>query len=52
MGITPTLDSFSKYVLTIMMLIGRIGPVTFALALALKSQKTKIKYPEGKIMIG
>lgn len=52
MGITPSLDSFSKYVLTFMMLIGRIGPVTFALALALKSKKAKIKYPEGKIMIG
>ena len=52
MGITPYLDSFSKYVLIVMMLIGRIGPVTFTLALALKSKKTKIKYPEGKITIG
>ncbi len=51
-GITSSLTVHGKLWLIITMFAGRIGPVTFALALALRSKKGGIHYPEGKINIG
>lgn len=51
-GITPDLTSYSKIWLVIAMFIGRVGPVTLALALALRNKNAAIQYPEGKITIG
>jgi trk system potassium uptake protein TrkH len=51
-GITPTLSVSSKLCLIITMFAGRVGPVTLALALALREHKGHIKHPEGKILIG
>ena len=51
-GITSSLTVHGKLWLIITMFAGRIGPVTFVLALALRSRKGAIHYPEGKINIG
>lgn len=51
-GITADLTTYSKAWLVITMFAGRVGPVTFALALALKHKKNTIQYPEGKVTIG
>lgn len=51
-GITGDLTSYSKAWLIITMFAGRVGPVTFALALAMRNKKTAIQYPEGKVTIG
>jgi trk system potassium uptake protein TrkH len=52
-ALTPTLSSFSKLVVIIVMYLGRIGPITLVAALAIKTDKTKgIELPEKKIMIG
>ena len=53
-GITPTLHTMSKLLLIFTMFLGRVGPLTFAVAIALKARKEnkKIIYPEGKIMVG
>ena len=51
-GITSALTDHGKICLIITMFVGRIGPVTFALALALKNKKKVVQYPEGKITIG
>ncbi|MCX7709944.1 MAG: TrkH family potassium uptake protein [Clostridia bacterium] len=52
-GITPGLQPVSKVLLTITMFLGRVGPLTFALALALRNKKhTDVVYPEGKIVVG
>jgi len=52
-GITPMLTVNGKIWLIITMFAGRVGPVTLALSLALRSRKqSKVQYPEGKIMIG
>lgn len=42
-----------KLLIAGMMFMGRVGPLTLALALAARaSMKAKIRYPEGKILIG
>lgn len=51
-GITGELSYPGKLWLIITMFIGRIGPVTFALALAMQHKKDCIRYPDGKITIG
>ena len=51
-GITPSLTAVSKVTLTLIMYMGRVGPLTVMLALAGKQSKANIKYPEGKLLIG
>lgn len=51
-GITSSLNDGSKYLLSLAMFLGRVGPVTFAMALVMSSKKGQIHYPEGKISIG
>lgn len=51
-GITPTLTPYGKLWLIFTMFAGRVGPVTIALALALRKRKGAVQYPEGKITIG
>jgi trk system potassium uptake protein TrkH len=51
---TVRLDTWSKLLLAVTMFIGRVGPISFALALSTKTAATdnnKI-IPEGKINIG
>ena len=51
-GITPTLSTAGKIWLILTMFAGRVGPVTLALAIAMRSRKAQIQYPDGKIIIG
>ena len=51
-GITPNLSLPGKLWLILTMFAGRVGPVTLALAIAMRVQKAQIQYPDGKIMIG
>ncbi|MBK5262956.1 MAG: Trk family potassium uptake protein [Peptostreptococcaceae bacterium] len=53
-GITPSLHNISKLLLVVTMFLGRVGPLTFAIAVAMKANKTSTNsvYPEGKIMVG
>lgn len=53
-GITAKLSLIGKIIIIIAMFIGRLGPVTIAVALMIKQDKNKtiIQYPEEKIMVG
>ena len=52
MGVTPLLNSFGKLLLMILMFMGRVGTLTVILSLSHHDKKSKIHYPEGKILIG
>ncbi len=54
LGITPYLSLFGKIAICIGMFIGRLGPVTIAVALASKkkSGKNLLHYPEERIFVG
>ena len=52
MGITAELSAASKIILMATMFLGRVGPLTIALALSRESHKGKYKYPKEKILIG
>jgi trk system potassium uptake protein TrkH len=52
MGLTPDLTPVGKMLISFMMFVGRLGPVTLAYALAPKPEKELFRYPEGKVTIG
>lgn len=57
LGITPYLSTVGKCVIIVVMFIGRLGPITIAVALMVRQNKKdknkgKIEYPEEKIMVG
>ena len=52
LGLTENLPDSGKYILTIMMFIGRTGTMTLAAALALRSRRRVIRFPEERLNIG
>ncbi|SES11409.1 TrkH family potassium uptake protein [Salipaludibacillus aurantiacus] len=51
MGLTDELSPLGKQVIIVLMVIGRIGPVTLAFALS-KTEPSKIRYPKGDVFTG
>lgn len=51
-GITPYLSEPGKLIITLLMYIGRIGPLTMALIFAGFERPLKISHPEARVMIG
>jgi trk system potassium uptake protein TrkH len=51
-GITPALSGVGRLIITLLMFIGRLGPLTVAVAVAARIQRTLIRYPEEKVMVG
>ncbi|MBU1196759.1 MAG: TrkH family potassium uptake protein [Proteobacteria bacterium] len=52
MGVTPTLSIQGKIVITIMMFIGRLGPVAIALGVSTQKAPKRYHYAQENIMIG
>lgn len=56
LGITSSLTLVGKIMIIILMFIGRLGPVTIAVALMVRQKNAKekvgIQYPEEKVMVG
>jgi trk system potassium uptake protein TrkH len=50
-GATAGLDAFGKWAIILTMFIGRVGPISLALALGTPRQ-SHIAFPESKIMVG
>jgi trk system potassium uptake protein TrkH len=51
-GITPALGTEDRLVLIAMMFIGRLGPLTLAVALTRPQEEERIRHPEGFVRIG
>ncbi len=51
-GITSTLHPLSRFILIMVMLTGRIGPLTIAHAVGSRYRRGKFKYAEESVMIG
>jgi trk system potassium uptake protein TrkH len=52
MGITNQLPDMDKIILSVVMFVGRLGPLTLIIALTSGKKEINIKYPEEHIMIG
>ena len=52
-GMTSLLSKAGKLILIVCMYIGRVGPISLAIALSSnKNTKNNIRYPEGKVIVG
>lgn len=51
-GITNSLPAAGQYLLVLVMLAGRVGPITFVVALALRQRSRAYRYPEERPIIG
>jgi potassium uptake TrkH family protein len=51
-GITAAYESTGKLVLVVLMFLGRLGPITLAAALALRSHPNLFRFPEDRPLIG
>ena len=52
MGITPSLSCVGRIAVMLTMFVGRVGPMTLALALAQDRVNAKLRYPEEMIIVG
>lgn len=52
MGLTPSLTMVGKVMVILLMLIGRVGVMTFLWSLAGERQDPRIKYPETHLLVG
>jgi trk system potassium uptake protein TrkH len=52
MGLTPQLTTAGKIVILLLMFIGRIGPLTMALALGERQDRARFAYPTERVMVG
>jgi len=51
-GITPRLSTSGKLLIALTMYIGRIGPLTLALAVSARTQQAKVQLPSERVLIG
>lgn len=51
-GLTPHLTPWGKVVITVSMLIGRLGLITLAYAIGVPRERQRIEYPQENVMIG
>jgi trk system potassium uptake protein len=51
-GITAQLPPAGQYILVGLMFVGRIGPITFASALALRQSRKLFRHPEERAIVG
>lgn len=52
LGITPKLTAAAKVMLGVVMLVGRIGPLTLVLSISQPGPKPAYEYPRGTVMVG
>ncbi|PIS35975.1 MAG: hypothetical protein CO150_03705 [Nitrospirae bacterium CG_4_9_14_3_um_filter_53_35] len=51
-GVTPSLSVPGKLILMVLMFVGRLGPITIALAITSEKRDEGFTYPEENIMVG
>ncbi len=52
MGVTPQLDTLGRLLIIFLMFVGRIGPLTLALAIGENRMQAAYKYPHGDVAVG
>ena len=52
LDLTPELSTFGKLLVAAMMFIGRVGPITFVIAMTARQRPARYRYPREDIAIG
>jgi len=51
-SLSGTFEVWGKLLVTLMMFMGRVGPLTLAVAVVGRPKPQRVRYPEGKVLIG
>jgi trk system potassium uptake protein TrkH len=51
-GVTPTLTGIGKVIIIVVMLVGRLGPLTLLAALTFNLKPGRYNYPDEAIIVG
>jgi trk system potassium uptake protein TrkH len=51
-GVTPSLSAVGKLLIIVLMMVGRLGPLTIAIALAARESRPRFRYACETVMIG
>jgi len=51
-GVTPSLSTFGRILITVVMFVGRLGPLTLAMAVGMKAERGRFQYAEENAMVG
>ncbi len=51
-GITPSLSDLGKFILVLVMFVGRVGPLTIVTAVGRHMSRAKFRYAEENVMVG
>jgi trk system potassium uptake protein TrkH len=52
MSLSSIFSPAGKLIVTAMMFMGRVGPLTLAIAVVGRQVTQRVRYPEGKVLIG
>lgn len=52
MNVTPELSTAGRVIIIALMFIGRVGPLTIALAVGQRDQSRAFRYPEARLVVG
>ncbi|GMV42027.1 MAG: potassium transporter [Myxococcales bacterium] len=52
MGVTPELTPSGKILVSLLMFVGRLGPLTLALAVGEGATRRRVRFPEARIAVG
>jgi trk system potassium uptake protein TrkH len=52
MGVTPFFSAWGKALIIVLMYLGRIGPLTIALALSRREEAGRFRFARGEVMVG
>lgn len=52
LSLSGHLSAVGKFMIILMMFLGRVGPLTVAIALAARRERARVRYPEGRVLIG
>lgn len=52
MGATPHLTTGGRLLIIFLMFVGRLGPLTMAVALTEQKKKSRVRYARGEVMVG
>ena len=52
LDVTPQLSPFGKILVAVIMFLGRVGPITFIIAMTARQRPPRYKYPQEDIAIG
>ncbi len=51
-GVTPDLSTLGRLLITGVMFVGRLGPLTLAMAVGMREERDKYRYAEENLMVG